>query len=283
VFDLGAWVIALLAESGRKTLTTLAFGTEQERALRSVATAAIELTAREIHPADQERAEQLALVIGQVFNKPVSYELELLSEHTTMLDALQTGIGGQLAVLDDATLTDQHQSSAEVLGVPGTVLAKTLITYLVREIITRASRGGPLAPLAAQMNHDETHLQVQQTHDALRQIGAAVQEALQRLDARAPAQRSSPPLADTDVALHVEQLLGGLELGEHDKAERRVNRLFLLLRRNQQRAAVEALIHVATTTQNHTTQLLACSLLEQCRGVSGWEGLSRIYGGVSSA
>jgi hypothetical protein len=149
-----------------------------------------------------------------------------------------------------------------VLGVPGTVLAETLITYLVREIITRASRGGPLVPLAAQMNHDVTSLQVQQTHDAVRQISAAVQEALQRLDARAPAQLSSPPLADTDVALHVEQLLGGLELGEHDEAERRVNRLFLPLFRNQQRAAVEALIHVATTTRDHTTQLLACSLLE---------------------
>jgi hypothetical protein len=60
----------------------------------------------------------------------------------------------------------------------------------------------------------------------------------------------------------VEQLLGGLELGEHDEAERRVNRLFLPLFRNQQRAAVEALINVATTTQDHTTQLLACSLLE---------------------
>jgi hypothetical protein len=260
VFDLGAWVIALLAESGRKKLTTLVFGTEQERALRSVATAAIELTARDLHPADEEQAEQLALVIGQVFNKPVPEDL--LGEHTTMLDALQVGIGGQLAALDDATLTDQHQSSAEVLGVPGTVLAETLITYLVREIITRASRGGPLVPLAAQMNHDVTHLQVQQTHDAVRQIGAAVQEALQRLDARAPAQLSSPPLADTDVALHVEQLLGGLELGEHDEAERRVNRLFLPLFRNQQRAAVEALIHVATTTRDHTTQLLACSLLE---------------------
>jgi hypothetical protein len=41
----------------------------------------------------------------------------------------------------------------------------------------------------------------------------------------------------------------------------RVIGLFLPLFRNQQRAAVEALVHVATT-QDHTTQLLACSLLE---------------------
>lgn len=38
--------------------------------------------------------------------------------------------------------------------------------------------------------------------------------------------------------------------------------MFLPLFRNQQRAAVEGLIHVATTTQDHTTQLLGCSLLE---------------------
>jgi hypothetical protein len=46
------------------------FGTEQERALRSGATAAIEVTARDLQPADKERAEQVALVIDQVFNKP---------------------------------------------------------------------------------------------------------------------------------------------------------------------------------------------------------------------
>ena len=121
-----------------------------------------------------------------------------------------------------------------MLGVPGRVLAEKLATQLMQEIITRASRGGPLVPLAGQLNHDVTH-------EALHRIVTAVQEALQRQDARAPTQLSSPLLADTDVSLHVEQLLGGLELGEHDEAERRVNQLFLPLFRNQQRAAVEAL------------------------------------------
>ncbi|HEU5472711.1 MAG TPA: hypothetical protein VFV67_18850 [Actinophytocola sp.] len=145
----------------------------------------------------------------------------------------------------------------------GKVLAETLATHLVREVVTRASRGGPLKPLAAQLNHDVTHLQVQQTHDAVRQIGVAIQEALDRLDtAYPPAQRASLAMADIDVALHVEQLLHGLVLGDHDEAERRVNRLCLPLFRNQQRAAVEAIIRVATATRDHTTQLLACSLLE---------------------
>ncbi|MEU9453716.1 hypothetical protein [Streptomyces sp. NPDC048277] len=60
----------------------------------------------------------------------------------------------------------------------------------------------------------------------------------------------------------MEQLLDGLGLGDHEKAERRVNRLFLPLRRDQQRATIEAMLGVATTMDDHTTQLLTYSLLE---------------------
>ena len=63
-------------------------------------------------------------------------------------------------MLDDAGLTGTWQSSAEVLGVPGTVLADKLTGHLVREIMFRGSRGGPLTPLAGQLNHDLTHLVV---------------------------------------------------------------------------------------------------------------------------
>jgi hypothetical protein len=42
-------------------------GTDQVRALRSAATAVVELTARELSPENHEQAEQVALVIGQVF------------------------------------------------------------------------------------------------------------------------------------------------------------------------------------------------------------------------
>ena len=64
VFDLGAWVIALLAESGRKKLTTLVFGAEQERALRSVAKAAIELTAREHPPSGRSQSQHQLTQLG---------------------------------------------------------------------------------------------------------------------------------------------------------------------------------------------------------------------------
>lgn len=45
--DLGAWLIGLLADAGRKKLTTFVLGTDQERALRSAAKAAVQLTAAE--------------------------------------------------------------------------------------------------------------------------------------------------------------------------------------------------------------------------------------------
>ena len=42
----------------------------------------------------------------------------------------------------------------------GTVLADRLTGHLVREIMFRGSHGGPLTPLAGQLNHDLTYLQV---------------------------------------------------------------------------------------------------------------------------
>jgi hypothetical protein len=257
--DLAAWLVALLADTGRRKLTTLVLGTEQERALRSAATAAVERVARELRPGDVEQAENMALVISQVFREPAS--AMPLAEHLTMLEALQAGIAGQLAVLDDTSLTGQRQSSADLLGVPGPVLAEKLATNLLREIVARGSRGGPLEPLAAQLNHDLTHLQGQQIHNAVRQLRGEILKALARQEAARTGEKprsQAPP----DIALHVEQLFEDLGLDQHEKAERRVNRLFLHLSRDQQRASLAAIIHVATTTKDHTTQLLACNLLE---------------------
>ena len=63
------------------------------------------------------------------------------------------------AVLDDPTVTGTGRSSAEVLGVSVTVVADVLTDRLVREFMVRGSGGGPLAPLADQLNHDRTYLQ----------------------------------------------------------------------------------------------------------------------------
>ena len=46
-------------------------GTDQERALRSAATAAVECAAGELHPDNEEQAAELARVVDQVFKAPV--------------------------------------------------------------------------------------------------------------------------------------------------------------------------------------------------------------------
>ena len=81
-----------------------------------------------------------------------------LSGSVTLLEGLQAGITRQLAVLDDPDVTGTGQSSADVLGVPGTVLAEKLTDHLVREITRRGAGGEPLTPLADQLNHDMTHI-----------------------------------------------------------------------------------------------------------------------------
>lgn len=155
--DLAAWLVGLLADSGRKRLTAWLVGDEQERALRQAATAAVQGTAGALCAGDQERADEQAMVISQVFGAVMPQAP--LRDHSTLLEALQTGVAGQLAFLDDPGLTGTGMSSAQVLGVATEDLAAGLAGHLVREIIVRGSQGGPLEPLAAQLNHDLTHVQ----------------------------------------------------------------------------------------------------------------------------
>jgi hypothetical protein len=70
--DLGAWLVGLLADAARKKLTALVLGSDQERALRKAATAAVQDTAAEMSPS-VEQVGQLAMVISEVFREPVPY------------------------------------------------------------------------------------------------------------------------------------------------------------------------------------------------------------------
>ena len=67
--DLGAWLVGLLADAGRKKLTAMVLGSDQERALRQAATAAVQATADEMSPSGGEQAGQLAMVISEVFRE----------------------------------------------------------------------------------------------------------------------------------------------------------------------------------------------------------------------
>lgn len=112
--------------------------------------------AEELRPEGGARAEELASVVSHLFREAPKASLK---ERPSVLEAQQAGIADQLAVIDDAAVTGTGRSSAELLGVPGAALAERLTAHLVREIMDRGSGGGPLEPLAAQLNHDLTHRQ----------------------------------------------------------------------------------------------------------------------------
>lgn len=128
------------------------------------------------------------MVISQVFGAIVPEAP--LRGHQTLLEALQAGVAGQLAVLDDPGLTGTGRSSAQVLDVATADLATGLAGHLVGEIIVRGSRGGPLEPLAAQLNHDLTHVQ----SDRLERLLVDMREALTARPSPPPPSPASPSL-----------------------------------------------------------------------------------------
>jgi hypothetical protein len=174
--DLGAWLVALLADAGRKRLIRSLLGSEQDRALRQVATTAVQLAANELFPDSRGQAEDLALAVNEFFKAPLADEP--LASSGTLLESMQAAIAGQLAVLGDRELTGTGQSAADVLGVPVDVLARVLTAHLLGQIALRGTQGGPLEPLAAQFNHDVTHLQGRRVEDMVRELTNEVREVL---------------------------------------------------------------------------------------------------------
>ncbi len=100
--DLGAWLVGLLADAGRKKPTTMVPGSDQARALRSTGMAAVRLTAEKLRPNNDEQTEDVALVMSQVFSEPVSDAP--LAGQATLPEALQAGIAWQFARLGDPSL-----------------------------------------------------------------------------------------------------------------------------------------------------------------------------------
>jgi len=94
VDDVGAWLVGLLADAGRKRLTSLVLGDAPERTLQQAAIAAAQDTADELSPSDNQRAGQI--VITEVFRTPGPDPP--LAGMATLVEGLQAGITGQLAV-----------------------------------------------------------------------------------------------------------------------------------------------------------------------------------------
>jgi len=142
--DLAMRLIAALADAGRGRLTTLVRGTDQERELRQAAAAAVRLTAQDLRQDSEDQAEELAMVISEVFSQPVPDALPL--GQAALLEGLRAGIARQLAVLDDASLTGTGMSSAGVLGIQAGELAEKLTGHLMQQIMIRGVRGGCAVP-----------------------------------------------------------------------------------------------------------------------------------------
>ncbi len=68
---LGTRLVEQVADAGRKKLTELILGSEQERALRRAADAAVWTTVEEMGPSSGEQAGRVAMVISEVFRDPV--------------------------------------------------------------------------------------------------------------------------------------------------------------------------------------------------------------------
>ena len=154
--DLGAWLVGVLADAGRRKLVAFVLGDEQVRALHQACRAALTATAAGLRPGDAAAADEVAMVVGEVFKTPA---LRPAGEHGTLLEDLRAGIAAQLAVLDDPDVTTEPGwSSADALGVSAAQVAEKLASRLVREITGRGARGGPLEPLANQLGHDRSFL-----------------------------------------------------------------------------------------------------------------------------
>lgn len=243
VDDFGAWLVAVISDSGRKKLVNFFTGTdEQGRALRSVATEAIAATARQLRPGDERGAEHLASVINEVFKVPPRE----VANHTdaTVSQALDAAIAAQFGVFDDPSLTGVGRSAAEELEVSNVELGEVLSAHLRRQIAFAGSHGGPLAALANELNHEFTHQQLEKMEATIQQVASVVSSGIaQHAGDGQAGNPGDPPIEN--IALYVEQLLGGLYLGDHDEAERRMSQLFLRLKRAGHRTVVEALIREA--------------------------------------
>jgi tetratricopeptide (TPR) repeat protein len=194
------WLVEQVVDAARKGFSTWVLGSDQERALRQAARAAIQATARQLRPQpmaedDPQGPVHLARVIDQVFQEAPT-PAEALAAHVTLLESLQARVTARLAILDDTRITGTGQSSAQVLGIWVPVLAEELTEQLLREIRSRAAGGGPLKPLADQLNHDRTYLQGQELKASLAQLPTQLPSAMDwpRYQAHWRAARASPPL-----------------------------------------------------------------------------------------
>lgn len=179
---LASWLVGMLADAGRRKLATFVLGDKQERALHQACQAALNATAAELRPDDAAAREEIAMVVGEVFGRPAP---QVAAAHRTLREELQVGIAAHLAALGDRGITvEPGLSSADALGVSADEMAEKLTRHLLSEITNRGIGGGPLEPVANQLAHDRTYLEVLRLGGEIDSLAAT---------GRGPA--SAPPLA----------------------------------------------------------------------------------------
>ncbi len=187
------WLLEQLADVGRSGLFRFIRGDKQDDALRRAADAAIKLTAADF--LQGEATEQLAVSIDQVFGGDVLDRT--ISKYPTILQTLQAEVTTRVAVLGDPDLTGIGASSADLFGVSSTAVGQHLVSHLIAEIKKRGSRGGPLKPLADQLNFDESREQVRRMDSKLIELDAKLETA--RRDQRRKASKSHETLNRSEV------------------------------------------------------------------------------------
>ena len=167
--DFASWSVAKLADAISVRLVRFVLGPEQERALRQAAKLAVQAVSRDMWPDDAGRAAELEAVINHLFERPVP--AVPMAGYPGLIAAIQAGIWDQLEPLGNADLTEQGVSSADVLGIPLRELASRLFWRLRENILGDGLLGGPLKPVADQINHEETRRELGFLADIERQIG----------------------------------------------------------------------------------------------------------------
>lgn len=176
------WLIERIADSGQAGLFKLVRGDEQDAALRRAADRAIRLTAEDF--LEGESAEHLARVIDQAFGTDVP--IAAPTQRATLLQNLHSAVIERAAVLGDSDLTGVGVSSADLFGISAAAIGTRLSSHLINEIKRRASRGGPLGPLATQINFDENDLRSRSVEDKLDDLGGSVATALRNIRSESP-------------------------------------------------------------------------------------------------
>jgi tetratricopeptide (TPR) repeat protein len=213
------WLLGQLLNASRTGLSRWLGGRDEQRALQQAAKAAIQATARELRPRsptgdDAQSPEHLARVIDQVFQQPPT-PAEAMAGQVTLLQGLQQAVATRLAVLGEADITGTGRSSAELLGIEVPAVAEALTRHLLREILLAGAGGGPLTPLAAQLNHDLTQLQGQQHTAQLLQLTEEIQAALAALSHRDQSHREATPIRPQSLGRPLEEVTDPFALEVH--------------------------------------------------------------------